>query len=444
MGLQPGRERPGDHPRPDDRRPVRWREGGSALQRTAAPGAERRLRGARDVHPLPQLPRCPGPVLRLLPHHADGRVRRPRYRPRGAPSRVPEHALVPRPPRRAHGRERVQGAARLRAPLQPIRHGRRAYRLPAPELSAVRHPARPHRQADRPRHGEDLLRPLRIRRPDRRQAAGQRRPPAVPRSAEAPLSLSGPGRRAVAILRAVPHQSGQPEAVDSVLRHRQRRQPPARPGTLPHVIGERGPHRLGVKRLWLENRLEQVNGRGPTGKILPAGQRENVLVEFRLVGNAVRDDSVDPADPTVRFYALPPRPTPRITRRFRFERGNGQWQVNGRFMDCDEIRFTVNRNSAERWILENNSGGWQHPIHIHLEEFQIVRRNGQLIPRGDIEFSRKDVVRLQFNEKIELVMRFRDFRGDYPMHCHNTIHEDHAMMLLWAVQDDANDNNTRP
>jgi len=42
------------------------------------------------------------------------------------------------------------------------------------------------------------------------------------------------------------------------------------------------------------------------------------------------------------------------------------------------------------------------------------------------------------------VMRFRDFRGDYPMHCHNTIHEDHAMMLLWAVQDDANDNNTRP
>src|SRR5438034_794468 len=201
---------------------------------------------------------------------------------------------------------------------------------------------------------------------------------------------------------------------------------------------------LGVKRLWLENRLEQVNGRAPTGKILPAGQRENVLVEFRLVGNAVRDNSVDPADPTVRFYALPPRPTPRITRRFRFERGNGQWQVNGRFMDCDEIRFTVNRNSAERWILENNSGGWQHPIHIHLEEFQIVRRNGQLIPRGDIEFSRKDVVRLQFNEKIELVMRFRDFRGDYPMHCHNTIHEDHAMMLLWAVQDDANDNNTRP
>ena len=92
-------------------------------------------------------------------------------------------------------------------------------------------------------------------------------------------------------------------------------------------------------------------------------------------------------------------------------------------------------------------GGWaaEQPVqHIHLEEFQIVRRNGQLIQPGNVEFSRKDVAPLHFNEQIELVMRFRDFRGDYPMHCHNTIHEDHAMMLLWAVQDDANDDNTRP
>jgi hypothetical protein len=30
--------------------------------------------------------------------------------------------------------------------------------------------------------------------------------------------------------------------------------------------------------------------------------------------------------------------------------------------------------------------------------------------------------------------RFRDFVGDYPIHCHNTVHEDHAMMLLFQVQ----------
>src|SRR3989442_13436066 len=86
---------------------------------------------------------------------------------------------------------------------------------------------------------------------------------------------------------------------------------------------------------------------------------------------------------------------------------------------------------TERWILRNSSGGWQHPIHIHLEEFRIIRRNGRLVQCGNVEFSRKDVVRLGFNDEIEIVMRFRDFRGGEPMHCHNTVHEDHAMMLLW-------------
>src|SRR6266704_2152253 len=220
----------------------------------------------------------------------------------------------------------------------------------------------------------------------------------------------------------------------------------------------------GARTIRLENRLEQVNGRAPTDKILPAGDGD-FLMEFRIAGNTPAPDaSLSPAQMIANARAAgkectfapictPPRPTDnaaakedriRVTRTFRFERRNGQWAINQQFADCTRFRFAIERNTAERWIIQNNSGGWQHPIHIHLEEFQMVRRNDRLIRRGDIEFGRKDVVRLQFNEKIELVMRFRDFRGDYPMHCHNTIHEDHAMMLLWAVEDDANDNNTRP
>jgi FtsP/CotA-like multicopper oxidase with cupredoxin domain len=141
--------------------------------------------------------------------------------------------------------------------------------------------------------------------------------------------------------------------------------------------------------------------------------------------------------------ATPPEDRIRLTRSFRFERGNGQWQINGQLMDCTRFRFTVQRNTAERWILRNSSGGWQHPIHIHLEEFRMIRRNDRQIQCGDVEFIRKDVVRLGFNEEVELVMRFRDFRGGYPMHCHNTIHEDHQMMLLWQVQD-TGDNLTEP
>lgn len=124
-------------------------------------------------------------------------------------------------------------------------------------------------------------------------------------------------------------------------------------------------------RIRPENRLERVNGRQPTGKIFAAGQGDS-LVEFGLHGGAVPDPSFDPepvASPRVPAKAndttvfapitLPDvgALTPRITRRFRFERGNGEWQVNGEFMDCTRFRFTVERNASERWILKNNSNG---------------------------------------------------------------------------------------
>jgi hypothetical protein len=32
-------------------------------------------------------------------------------------------------------------------------------------------------------------------------------------------------------------------------------------------------------------------------------------------------------------------------------------------------------------------------------------------------------------------MRFKDFFGKYTMHCHNVIHEDHAMMVRWDLME---------
>ena len=52
---------------------------------------------------------------------------------------------------------------------------------------------------------------------------------------------------------------------------------------------------------------------------------------------------------------------------------------------------------------------------------------------GNVEFARKDVMELRFNEQIEVLVRFRDNKGGYPFHCHNTVHEDHQMMLLFEV-----------
>lgn len=217
------------------------------------------------------------------------------------------------------------------------------------------------------------------------------------------------------------------------------------------------------KTIYLENRLNQINGQGPAAvdsqlapqnssttecsgvlnsnqpAIFPAGQG-NLVLQFQVSSTLVRDHSVDPAThPT--FYQLPStRATPRIVRTFRFDRLNGQWSINGQFMDCgigssgfsENFRFAVQQNSSEQWILTNLTGDWTHPVHIHLEEHRILSRN-RAAPTLPTDSGRKDVTQLHPNERAQLFFRFRDWLGKYPIHCHNVVHEDHAMMALWHV-----------
>jgi FtsP/CotA-like multicopper oxidase with cupredoxin domain len=221
----------------------------------------------------------------------------------------------------------------------------------------------------------------------------------------------------------------------------------------------------------LENRLQQDDGQGPSCNIFAGGQGTS-CVEFQI-GAAVTDNSVDPATHP-QFYQLPSIITPRITRNFRFDRDNGQWTVNDRFANCNELRFTIQQNSAENWNLSNPRDDWEHPIHTHLEQHRILRRSNNggwgysrsgssrysrgRCPFGgggagistqypgvpNVEVSRKDTTRLQGDEDLTTFSRFRDFVGDYPIHCHNTVHEDHAMMLLFQVQPNVIDNNQNP
>jgi FtsP/CotA-like multicopper oxidase with cupredoxin domain len=204
------------------------------------------------------------------------------------------------------------------------------------------------------------------------------------------------------------------------------------------------------RTIYLENRLNQINGQGPVDdfgpnstslecsanlgapvpSILPAGQG-NLLLQFRVGSGPVTDNSLPPDHQT--FYSLPStNVAPRIVRTFKFDRLNGQWSINGQFMDCNQFRFTVQQNSVEQWLLTNLTGDWTHPVHIHLEEHQILSRN-RVSPPLKVEASRKDVTQLHPNERVQLFFRFRDWLGKYPIHCHNVVHEDHAMMALWHV-----------
>jgi FtsP/CotA-like multicopper oxidase with cupredoxin domain len=127
------------------------------------------------------------------------------------------------------------------------------------------------------------------------------------------------------------------------------------------------------------------------------------------------------------------------TRSFDFARSGGQFTINGHTWG-DVVRSGFTRIEAnprhgdtELWVIKNSSGGWFHPVHIHLVDFKIVDRNGK--PPYSYEVGPKDVVYVAENETVRLLMRFEG-RGKYMMHCHNTVHEDHDMMAQFQVFDD--------
>ena len=81
---------------------------------------------------------------------------------------------------------------------------------------------------------------------------------------------------------------------------------------------------------------------------------------------------------------------------------------------------------------------------MHFEEFQTLLINNQPpVSTGIITKGRKDVFRLEHNMEAKVFFRFRDFKGLFPLHCHNVVHEDHAMMVLGEINDDG-DNKTQP
>ena len=87
-------------------------------------------------------------------------------------------------------------------------------------------------------------------------------------------------------------------------------------------------------------------------------------------------------------------------------------------------------NTTEIWTLVGK-GNWHHPVHIHQTEGRILSRNGVAPPLH--ERGRKDTYVLKPNETIRVLLRFSDFIGKYMMHCHNTVHEDHDMMIRWDI-----------
>ncbi len=224
------------------------------------------------------------------------------------------------------------------------------------------------------------------------------------------------------------------------------------------------------ERLRLVNSLLQTNGRKPDKKLSISdalkGDKKDPTVgpvmEFRVVSQV---QSVDV--PGVTHYATTPDrsrvpsrltdPIPIVTpnrvRQIEFKRDAFN-EARDCLPSCEEKDFlpwmiridgqttnSLNANrismlipgpgEVEHWEIQTG-GGWDHPVHLHFEEGVTIDRAGGFI--GPTEFrQRKDVWRLRPDGKVRIQVTFGEFGGAYVNHCHNTVHEDFAMLLRFQM-----------
>ena len=180
--------------------------------------------------------------------------------------------------------------------------------------------------------------------------------------------------------------------------------------------------------VFLENRLEQDDGRGPDEVVAQGTRIMQLIVEDAVADPSKVPDVLRPCEP------IPQSELNRATRRtFEFDRSSG-WTINGRPVHIDHPVARPKENAPEIWHLINKSGGWSHPVHVHLDFMRILRRNGQLPPLAERDgMAKKDTIVLGPNQDAEAFIRFRDFPGRFVFHCHNLEHEDRAMMAVFDV-----------
>lgn len=213
-------------------------------------------------------------------------------------------------------------------------------------------------------------------------------------------------------------------------------------------------------RIYMYNLLEHDDGKGPKQAIplLTVAKGQYVgdpgvgkFLEFRVVKAVGTDLSMNPADYVEGKKKMIPLPTFTPTelatarkRTFEFGRSGGTddkpWTIKtdggqGYGMDPHRISADPKKSNVEIWRLENGGGGWSHPVHIHFEEGIILARDGKPAPLWE-RYARKDVYRIGdlSSRTVDVAIRFREFMGSFMEHCHNTQHEDHAMLMRWDIE----------
>jgi FtsP/CotA-like multicopper oxidase with cupredoxin domain len=166
----------------------------------------------------------------------------------------------------------------------------------------------------------------------------------------------------------------------------------------------------------------------------PAGARVHLLntlgtggtahvMRFDVSGPATTDDAPVP-DTLSSIAPLAPRAAA-ITRDFLFQNHSGDsgWTINGRTYDPARPLASPRLGQTEIWRFVTDL---HHPIHLHLEQFQVLARDGKTA--GPYDRGWKDTIDLLPAQSAAIIVRFSDYAGRFVFHCHNLEHEDMAMM----------------
>jgi len=156
------------------------------------------------------------------------------------------------------------------------------------------------------------------------------------------------------------------------------------------------------------------------------------IMRFNVASTAA-DTSVVPA--TLRTVTAIPRSQAVRTRNFTLSggmgMGGGMWTINGNGFSPTRVDATPRLNETEIWKFTNQSM-MDHPIHLHDVMFQILTINGAAPAATHRGW--KDVVVVPAGMgTAEIIMKFTDYTGKFPFHCHVLEHEDNMMMSQFEV-----------
>ncbi|MEE9412098.1 MAG: multicopper oxidase domain-containing protein [Methylococcales bacterium] len=120
--------------------------------------------------------------------------------------------------------------------------------------------------------------------------------------------------------------------------------------------------------------------------------------------------------------------------------------LNGRSYKMNDVRSDeiIPVNSLQLIEFDNDMHGMMsmpHPMHLHGEQFQIVKRElnpgsqsaYKTVNAGFVDSGWHDTVMVMPGEKLTLLKPFNDFKGMFMYHCHNLEHEDLGMMRDFRI-----------